>query len=47
MILTMDGDSDDMLSIGGETGMEISKSFRSASVTVISGAQLMLAHEKG
>ena len=46
MILTIDGGSDDVLSIGGETGMGISGSVESASVTVVSGAQLMLAQEK-
>ena len=43
MILTIDGGSDDVLSIGGETGMGILGSVGSASVTVVSGAQLMLA----
>ena len=43
MILTMDGGSDNVSSIGGETGMGISGRVGSASVTVISGAQLMLA----
>ena len=43
MILTMDGASDDLLSIGGEAGMRISVSVGSVSVTIVSGAQLMLA----
>ena len=42
MILTMDGDSDDVLSIGGEAGTEISGSVGSASAIIVSGAQLML-----
>ena len=46
MILTMDGGSNDVLSIGGETGMGISGNVGSASVAVVSGAQLMLAQEK-
>ena len=43
MILTMDGNSDDVLSIGGEAGTEISGSVGSASVMVVSGVQLVLA----
>ena len=41
MILTVDGDSDDVVSIGGEAGTEISGSVGSA--VVVSGAQPMLA----
>ena len=43
IILTTDGDSDDVLSTGGETGTEISGSVGSASVTIVSGEKLMLA----
>ena len=43
MVLTMDGDSDDVLSMYGEAGPEISGSVGSASVITVSGAQLMLA----
>ena len=46
MILTMDEGSDDMLSIGGGTGMGISGRVGSTSVTMVSGAQLMLVHGK-
>ena len=45
MILTTDGDSDDVFSTGGETVTEISGIVGSASVTIVSGAQLMLAQE--
>ena len=41
MIPTMD--SDNVLSIGGEAGTEISGRVESASVIVVSGRQLMLA----
>ena len=46
MILTMDAGSDDVLNIGSETGMGVSGSVGFASVTVVSGAQLMLAQGK-
>ena len=46
IIPTTDGGSDDVLSIGGETGMGISGSVWSASVTVVSGAQLILVQGK-
>ena len=46
MILTMDEGSDDVLSIGGETGTGISGNVGSASVTVVSGAQLTLVQGK-
>ena len=42
----MDGSSNDVLSIGGETGMGISGSLGSASAAVVSGARLMLAQGK-
>ena len=46
MILTMDAGSDDVLNIGSETGMGVSGRVGFASVTVVSGAQLMLAQGK-
>ena len=46
MILTMDEGSDDVFSIGSETGTEISGSKRSASVTIVSGVQSMLSQGK-
>ena len=42
----MDGGSDDVLSIGGETRMGISGSVGSASVTIVSGARVKLAQGK-
>ena len=42
MILTIDGDSDDVSSIGGKVGTEIPGSVGSASVIIVSSAQMML-----